>query len=87
LPHRLYSIVEKTLGQELKEEPGGKVGSRDHGGMLLTGLLPMVCSACSLIQPKTAYSEVAPPTVGCVLLTSLIIQNDASTDLTTGRSH
>ena len=29
---------------------------------LLTGLLPLDCSACSLIEPKTTSPEVVPPT-------------------------
>jgi hypothetical protein len=35
-----------------------------HGGMLLTGLLPLSCSACFLIEPKTTSPEMAPPTMG-----------------------
>ena len=37
---------------------------RGHGGMFFTGLLPLACSACSLIEPKTTSSGVAPPTRG-----------------------
>jgi hypothetical protein len=32
--------------------------------MLLTGLLPLSCSACSLIEPKTTSQGRAPPTNG-----------------------
>ena len=32
--------------------------------VLLTGLLPLVCSACFLIEPKTTSPEMAPPTMG-----------------------
>jgi hypothetical protein len=32
--------------------------------MFLTGWLPLACSACSLIEPKTASPEMAPPTKG-----------------------
>jgi hypothetical protein len=32
--------------------------------MLLTGLLPLACSACFLIEPKTLSPEMAPPTRG-----------------------
>ena len=43
---------------------GSRSWCRDHGGMLLTGLLPLACSACSLIEPKTISPEMAPPTRG-----------------------
>ena len=33
---------------------------RNHGGVLLTGLLHMACSACLLIEP---IPSVAPPTM------------------------
>jgi hypothetical protein len=32
--------------------------------MLLTGLLPLAYSACSLIEPKTTSPGMAPPTMG-----------------------
>jgi hypothetical protein len=32
--------------------------------MFLTGLLPLACSACSLIEPKTTSPVMAPPTRG-----------------------
>jgi hypothetical protein len=35
---------------------------RGHGGMLFTGLLPLACSACSLIEPKTTSPGMVPPT-------------------------
>jgi hypothetical protein len=37
---------------------------RGHGGMLLTDLLPLACSVCSLIEPKTTSPVMAPPTMG-----------------------
>ncbi len=37
---------------------------RGHGGMFFTGLLPLACSACSLIEPKTTSPEMVPPTRG-----------------------
>jgi hypothetical protein len=48
---------------------GSRSWFRGHGGMLLTGLLPLACSACSLIEPKTTSPEMVPPTRG---LSSLI---------------
>jgi hypothetical protein len=35
---------------------------KSHGGIFLTGLLPLACSACSLIEPKTTSPEMVPPT-------------------------
>jgi hypothetical protein len=32
--------------------------------MFFTGLLPLACSACSLIEPKTTSPEMVPPTRG-----------------------
>ena len=37
---------------------------RGHGGMFLTGLLPLACSASSFIEPKTTSPEMVPPTRG-----------------------
>jgi hypothetical protein len=37
---------------------------RGHGGMFLTGLLPLACSACFLIEPKTTRPEMVPPIRG-----------------------
>jgi hypothetical protein len=37
---------------------GSRSWCRGHGGMLLTGLLPLACSACSLIEPKTTSPEM-----------------------------
>jgi hypothetical protein len=36
---------------------------RGHGGVLLTALLALACSACSLIEPKTTSPGMAPPTM------------------------
>jgi hypothetical protein len=41
---------------------------RGHGGMFFTGLLLLACSACSLMEPKTANPEMVPPTMGPSLL-------------------
>jgi hypothetical protein len=38
---------------------GGRSWCRGHGGM---GLLPLACSACFLIEPKTTSPEMVPPT-------------------------
>jgi hypothetical protein len=35
--------------------------------MLLTALLPMACSACFLIEPRTTGPRMVPPTMGWAL--------------------
>jgi len=46
---------------------GSRSCCRGHGGMLLTGLLPLACSACSLIELKTTRPGTAAPTIGWTL--------------------
>ena len=44
---------------------GNRIWCRGYGWMLLTGLLwNLACSACSLIEPKTTSTGMAPPTMG-----------------------
>jgi hypothetical protein len=43
---------------------GSRSCCRGHGGMLLTGLLPLACSVCCLIEPKTTVPRMAPHTMG-----------------------
>ena len=43
---------------------GSRSWCRGHGGMFFTGLPPLACSACSLIEPKTTSPEMVPPTRG-----------------------
>jgi hypothetical protein len=43
---------------------GSRSWCRGRGGMLLTGMLPLACSACSPIEPKTTSPRMAPPTMG-----------------------
>ena len=45
------------------------------GGVLLTGLLIIACSACFLIESSTSSPEMAPPTKGWVLLHQSLIKN------------
>jgi hypothetical protein len=40
---------------------GSRSWCRGHGGMLLTGLLHLACSACSLIEPRTTSLGMEPP--------------------------
>jgi hypothetical protein len=42
---------------------GSRSWCRDHEEMLLTGLLPLACSACFLKEPRTTSPEMAPPTM------------------------
>ena len=42
---------------------GSRSWCRGHRGMLLTGLVPLACSACSLIEPKSTSPKVKLPTL------------------------
>jgi hypothetical protein len=53
----------RKSGLELKQVRKQEL-MQSHEGMLLTGLFPLACSACSLIEPKTTSPEMAPPTRG-----------------------
>ena len=68
---RVYSDYISTLlfiTERSQDWNIGRSGSRSwcrgHGGMFFTGLLPLACSACSLIEPKTTSPEMVPPTRG-----------------------
>jgi hypothetical protein len=68
---RLYSAYTSTLlfitkgSQDWNSSrTGSRSWCRGHGRMLLTGLFPLACSACSLIEPKTTSSGMTPPTIG-----------------------
>jgi hypothetical protein len=67
---RVYSAYTSTLlfiTKGSQDWNSSRSGSRSwcsgHGGMLLTGLLPLACPACFLIDPKTTSPETAPPTM------------------------
>jgi hypothetical protein len=47
---------------------------QSHGRVLLTGLLPMACSACFLNKASTTIPEMTPPTMSCVLLHQSLIK-------------
>jgi len=52
-------------------EPGGRSWCRGHGGMLLSGLFPLACSACFLIEPRiTVQRWHHPQWAGPSLLTT-----------------
>jgi hypothetical protein len=68
---RVYSAYTSTLlfitkGSQDRNSSrsGSRSWCRGHGGMLLTGLLPLACSACFLIEPRTTSPGMAPPTTG-----------------------
>jgi hypothetical protein len=68
---RVYSAYTSTLlfitngGQDWNSSrSGSRSWWRVHGGMLLTGLLPLACSGCFLIEPKTTSPGMASPTRG-----------------------
>jgi hypothetical protein len=52
LPHCCWSPKEVRAGTQAGQELGGRSWCRGHGGMFLTGLLLLTCSACFLIEPK-----------------------------------
>jgi len=67
---RVYSAYTSTLlfitkgSQDWNSKgSGSRSCCRGHGGVLLTGLLPLAYSACSLTEPKTTSPGTAPPTM------------------------
>lgn len=68
LSYHMSSSKEVMTGTQAWQEPGGRSWCRGRGGMLLTGLLPMACSACFLMESRTTNPGVAPPTMGWDLL-------------------
>jgi hypothetical protein len=68
---RVYSASTSTLlfitkgNQDWNSSrSGSRSWCRGHGGMLLTGLFPLACSTCFLIESKTTSPGMAPPTIG-----------------------
>ena len=61
---------QRKSGQELTQgrnlEPGTDAEALD--GVLRTTLLPLACSACFLIEPRTTSLGMALPTMGWALL-------------------
>jgi hypothetical protein len=73
---RVYSVYISTSQLSSKEfrtgtQAGQRLGGwnlwRSHGGVLLTGLLLMVCSACLLIGPQNHLPRMAPPKMAWAL--------------------
>jgi hypothetical protein len=70
---RVYSAYTSTLlfftkgSQDWNSSrSGSRSWCRGHGGMLLTGLLPLPCSVCFLIEPRTTSPGMVPPTRGLI---------------------
>lgn len=63
LLHCSLSLKEARAGSHTGQEPGGRSWCRVHGGMVLTGLLPMALSAWFLIESRTTDPGMAslPP--------------------------
>jgi hypothetical protein len=47
-----HSVTEGSQGRSIKQEAGGRSWCRCLGGVWLTSLLPMACSACFLVEPR-----------------------------------
>jgi hypothetical protein len=56
---KLQLIIKEV--REGTEDRNLEAGTEGHEEVLLTGLLPMTCSACSLIPPRTTSPEVSLP--------------------------
>jgi hypothetical protein len=52
----LFITKEVRTGILTGQELGGRSECRSHGRMLFTGLLPLACLACFLIEPSTILS-------------------------------
>jgi hypothetical protein len=68
---RIYSAYNSTLlfiTKGSQDWNSSTSGSRSwywgYGGILLTGLLPLACSACFFIEPKTTSLGMAPLKMG-----------------------
>jgi hypothetical protein len=59
----LFITKEVRTGTHAGQEAGADAEAME-GWMFFTGLLPLACSACSLIEPKTTSPEMVPPTRG-----------------------
>jgi hypothetical protein len=59
-----YTSIPRKSGLELKQVRKQELVQKPCGGVFFTGLLPLACSACSLIEPKTASPQMVPPTRG-----------------------
>lgn len=58
----LLHIIKGSQVRRSRQKPGGRNWSRNHGRMLLTGLVPVAFSVCFLLQPR-------PPCLGTAQFT------------------
>jgi hypothetical protein len=56
-------LVTKESQDWKSHRAGSRSWCRGHGGMFFTGLLPLACSACFLIEPRTTSPGMVPPTM------------------------
>lgn len=83
--HRRESILEGSQGTSWGQEPGARNWSRDHGGMLLTGLLSVVAQPFSYNSEAPAQGLYSQSPVGWVLPHQSLIKNrPPPTDLLPG---
>lgn len=62
--HCSPSLKETRIRSQAGQETGGRSVCRGHGGLLLTGLFLMACSACLLMETWTSSPGMVLPTVG-----------------------
>jgi hypothetical protein len=67
LPYCSSLLKEIRTGIYTGQGPGVRSWYRDHGGVLLTGLLPLACSVHFLIEPGTISPGMAPLTMDLAL--------------------
>lgn len=61
---KYWPIAERSRIRNSRQEPGFRNWNRDHGGMWLTGLFPLTCSAIFLTQPRSTCPGITLPTMG-----------------------
>ena len=57
----LFITKEVRTGTQAGQGAGADAEARGHGGMFLTGLLPLACSACSLVEPRLPSQRWSHP--------------------------
>ena len=62
----LFITTEVKTGTQAGQEAGADAEAME-GWMSLTGLLPLACSVCFLIEPRSTSPGMAPPTMGWAL--------------------
>lgn len=56
--YTLWSVIEGIQGRNSRKEPVGRDKNKGHGGVLLTNLLLMACTASILIAPTDGILTV-----------------------------